>query len=95
MKIVSIEVKKDQLTTQTVAIGKSVLKVNSRPWADVFVDGQSVGKTPVQRPVYEGRHEVKLVNPESGERIQISTDACLAITKRLIACAGVELGIGH
>ncbi|MFO0724800.1 MAG: serine/threonine-protein kinase [Myxococcota bacterium] len=71
MKIVSIEVKKDQLTTQTVAIGKSVLKVNSRPWADVFVDGQSVGKTPVQRPVYEGRHEVKLVNPESGERIQI------------------------
>lgn len=70
-KTVVVEVKKDQLTTQAIAIGKATIKVNSRPWADVFIDGQAVGKTPLQRPVYEGRHEVKLVNPESGERIQI------------------------
>ncbi len=70
-KTVVVEVKKDQLTTQAIAIGKATIKVNSRPWADVFIDGQAVGKTPLQRPVYEGRHEVKLVNPDSGERIQI------------------------
>lgn len=67
----SIDVKKDQHVKESITIGKAILKVNSRPWAEVYVDGQLVGKTPLQRPVYEGRHEVKLVNPDEGERIQI------------------------
>jgi serine/threonine-protein kinase len=41
-----------------------ILRINSLPWAQVFVDGQMVGYTP-QRSirVSPGEHDVRLVNP--------------------------------
>jgi serine/threonine protein kinase len=42
--------------------GKLVVKV--MPWANVFVDGRSVGVTPVSRELTPGKHRVKLVNEE-------------------------------
>jgi hypothetical protein len=45
------------------------LSVNAQPWAEVFVDGERVGETPIgtlSRPV--GRHEILLRHPELGER---------------------------
>ena len=45
------------------------LSVNAQPWAEVFVDGERVGETPIgtlARPV--GRHEIILRHPELGER---------------------------
>jgi hypothetical protein len=42
-----------------------VLKLDSQPWGDIYIDGRSIGR---QTPAFdlklpEGRHEVKLVNP--------------------------------
>ena len=45
------------------------LSVNAQPWAEVFVDGERVGETPIgtlSRPI--GRHDVVLRHPELGER---------------------------
>ena len=45
------------------------LSVNAQPWAEVFVDGERVGETPIgtlSRSV--GRHEIVLRHPELGER---------------------------
>ena len=44
-----------------------MLKVN--PWAEIYIDGKLVGKTPLQKPIQvpAGNHEVKLVNPEFRE----------------------------
>ena len=45
------------------------LSINAQPWAEVFVDGERVGETPIgtlSRPV--GRHEILLRHPELGER---------------------------
>jgi len=45
------------------------LAVNAQPWAEVFVDGERIGETPIgnlSRPV--GRHEVVLRHPDLGER---------------------------
>jgi hypothetical protein len=40
------------------------LRVNSLPWAQVFVDGNLVGNTPqMGLPLSAGNHKVKLVNP--------------------------------
>jgi hypothetical protein len=63
----------------TVAAGKTspvrvdvpngTVSINAFPWADVFIDGQSVGQTPIAniaRPI--GRHEVLFRNPQLGER---------------------------
>jgi serine/threonine-protein kinase len=70
LKTMPVRITKGMLTTETMTVGKGTLKVNSRPWADVFVDGVSKGKTPLETPIYEGMHEVRLVSPEAGERIQ-------------------------
>lgn len=41
-----------------------VLRINSRPWSRVFVDGEPVGDTPLRAVIVKpGLHEVRLVNP--------------------------------
>jgi hypothetical protein len=49
----------------------ATVSINARPWAEVFVDGERVGETPIgnlTRPI--GRHEIVLRHPELGERRQ-------------------------
>jgi hypothetical protein len=41
------------------------LRINSRPWAQVFVDGRFIGNTPLlNAPVPAGKRKVKLTNPD-------------------------------
>jgi len=43
------------------------LTVNARPWADVWIDGTRVGRTPVlAHPVAPGSHSIRLVHPDFG-----------------------------
>ncbi|HKB10157.1 MAG TPA: PEGA domain-containing protein [Vicinamibacterales bacterium] len=47
------------------------VSVNARPWAEVLVDGASIGQTPIANaPVALGSHEVIFRNPQLGERRQ-------------------------
>ena len=49
----------------------ATLSINARPWAEVFIDGERIGETPIgnlTRPI--GRHEMVLRHPEFGERRQ-------------------------
>jgi eukaryotic-like serine/threonine-protein kinase len=69
-KTITVEIKRGERTEEAINVGRGTLKVLSRPWADVFINGVAKGKTPLDTPVYEGQHEVRLVNPEAGERIQ-------------------------
>jgi hypothetical protein len=46
--------------------GQAVLKINSVPEAQIFVDDKNIGKTPYEGKVASGEHIVKLV-PEAGE----------------------------
>jgi len=53
--------------------GRGVLRINSRPWSQVFVDGQLIGNTPqmnIELPA--GTHRVTLVNPDFGIRETVS-----------------------
>jgi hypothetical protein len=41
------------------------LRINSLPWAEVFIDERSIGTTPqLAIPLAPGRHKVRLVNPD-------------------------------
>jgi len=58
----------DSDDTESVAgsngTGYGTLRVNSRPWAQVYVDGRMVGHTPqMALNVPAGEHQVRLVNP--------------------------------
>jgi hypothetical protein len=48
-----------------------VLSANARPWADVWIDGNDVGQTPIANlAVPIGTHQVIFRHPQFGERRQ-------------------------
>ena len=64
-----------------------VLSINAQPWAEVWVDGQRIGETPIGKvstPI--GQHEVVLRHPEFGERRQTVT-----VTLRQPSRLGVDM----
>jgi hypothetical protein len=70
----TITVKPGAATDVRLELPSVTLSVNAQPWAEVFVDGERVGETPIgtlSRPI--GRHEVVLRHPDFGERRQTIT----------------------
>jgi hypothetical protein len=59
----------------TEAGGSGTLRINSRPWSQVFVDGRLIGNTPQMNiSLSAGRHQVTLVNPDFNVRHTISVN---------------------
>jgi PEGA domain-containing protein len=64
-----------------------VLSINAQPWAEVWVDGQRIGETPIGKiSTSIGQHEVVLRHPELGERRQTVT-----VTLRQPSRLGVDM----
>ena len=60
------------------------LRVNTRPWSKVFVDGRLVGNTPqFNIPLKAGTHKVKLVNDQMGltKTVKVSVKGGQTVTK--------------
>jgi PEGA domain len=52
-----------------IDVPKGTLSVNAQPWADIWLDGRSLGETPIgniSTPI--GSHEIVFRHPELGER---------------------------
>jgi len=65
----TVTVKSGAATDVRLDLPAVTVSINAQPWAEVFVDGERVGETPIgtlSRPV--GRHEIVLRHPELGER---------------------------
>jgi serine/threonine-protein kinase len=61
--------------TMTEAGGSGTLRINSRPWSQVFVDGRLIGNTPQMNiSLSAGRHQVTLVNPDFNVRHTITVN---------------------
>jgi hypothetical protein len=63
------------------------LSINAQPWAEVWIDGQRVGETPIgklSQPI--GAHEIVLRHPDLGERRETVT-----VTLRQTARLGVDM----
>jgi len=53
--------------------GNGTLRINTRPWSQVFVDGQLIGNTPQMNiPLRAGAHRVTLVNSDFNIRETVS-----------------------
>jgi serine/threonine-protein kinase len=51
----------------TTSAPPGTLRINSRPWSQVFIDGRLIGNTPQMAvSVPAGRYTVRLSNPELG-----------------------------
>ncbi len=77
----------DRTATIPVPVPDGRLSVNALPWAEVFLDGRSLGTTPLANlPVPIGRHEIIWRHPQLGERKQTIT-----VTTRGPERIGVDL----
>jgi hypothetical protein len=64
--------------------GTGTLQINSRPWANVYVDGQMVGHTPqMGLSLPAGRHTIKLENPtmNMSKSLSVTIHAGQTVTK--------------
>ena len=66
-----IDVAAGRTTTLRVDAPQVAVSVNARPWAEILVDGASVGQTPIANLlVAVGSHDVVFRNPQHGDRRQ-------------------------
>ena len=64
-----VDVKAGQITSVAVNVPNGMLNINAVPWASVWVDGKSVGETPLGNlSVPPGEHEIIFRHPQLGER---------------------------
>ena len=56
-------------TRLSVPLPNGTLSVNALPWAEMFLDGKSIGTTPLGSiPVTVGNHELVARHPQLGEK---------------------------
>ena len=66
-----VEVAAGTTTSVRVDAPKVTLSVNARPWADVAIDGNDIGQTPIANVTATvGTHQLVFRHPQFGERRQ-------------------------
>jgi hypothetical protein len=67
----TIDITAGKTMTMRIDAPKATVSVNARPWADVTVDGNSLGQTPIANTLMTiGSHDVIFRHPQFGERRQ-------------------------
>ena len=67
----TVRVAAGKMAATRVDLPNGAISLNAQPWAEVWIDGERVGETPIgnlSRPI--GTHEVVFRHPELGERRQ-------------------------
>jgi hypothetical protein len=65
----TVQVLAGKTASVKVDLPNGVVNLNAAPWAEVFIDGQRVGETPIGNlSVPIGPHEVVFKNPQLGEK---------------------------
>lgn len=79
-----VQITAGKTTTLNVEVPRGTLHVNALPWAEVWIDGQRAGETPlgnVSLPI--GNHELLFRHPELGEQ-----------KKTVVVSAGAPVRVG-
>jgi hypothetical protein len=64
-----IRVEAGKVAQVSVALPDSTIHLNAQPWAEVWIDGKSVGETPIGNlPLAIGTHQIVFRHPELGEK---------------------------
>jgi hypothetical protein len=65
----SVEVRGGQVVSVAVSPPNGRVNINAAPWAEVWVDGRSMGETPIGNlSLPLGEHEVVFRHPQFGEQ---------------------------
>ena len=65
----TVQVVPGKVSSVKIEFPKGTLALNAIPWADVWVDGENVGQTPIGNlAIAIGSHDVVFRHPELGEQ---------------------------
>ncbi|MEO8070491.1 MAG: PEGA domain-containing protein [Acidobacteriota bacterium] len=69
---VTVDVRNGRTFSATIPLPTGQLSVSALPWAEITVDGTSIGITPLANvPISLGSHQVVFTHPQLGERTRI------------------------
>jgi hypothetical protein len=67
----NVTVKPGQMSSLTIALPNGRISINAVPWADVLIDGNAAGQTPLANlAIPIGTHEITFRNPQFQEQRQ-------------------------
>jgi hypothetical protein len=78
----SVTVKPGQMGTLTIALPNGRISINAVPWAEVTIDGNAAGQTPIANfalPI--GQHEIVFRHPQFGEQRQTAVVKAEGLTR--------------
>ena len=65
----TVNIAAGRVTNFSLELPNGSVNLNAAPWAEVFIDGQRVGETPIGNlAVPIGAHEIVFRHPQFGER---------------------------
>ena len=65
----TVQVTAGRVASVKLEIPKGTISVNAQPWADVWIDGERIGETPIGNlSLAIGTHSVLFRHPELGEQ---------------------------
>ncbi len=83
----TITVSPGKTASLAIELPQGLLSINAQPWAEVWIDGERVGETPIANHATRlGSHEVLFKHPQLGERRET-----VLVTARQPARIGVDL----
>ena len=87
-KTLKVSVRGGDTIKRDVQFGKGKVYVSVSPWAEVYLSGTHLGTTPMPPfSVWEGVHELKLVNPQLGierkKRINVRANETVKVVEKL------------
>jgi serine/threonine protein kinase len=81
----SVQVAAGKVSTVRVEAPKGSIAINAQPWAEVWIDGEKVGETPIgNHELTIGAHEVMFRHPDFGERKQTAVVTQAAPTRLIV-----------
>ena len=65
----AVQITAGKITSVPLELPRGVIHINATPWAEVWIDGQRVGETPIGNlAVSIGAHEILFRHPQLGEK---------------------------
>jgi hypothetical protein len=70
----TVQVGAGKVSSIKVEFPQGAIALNAVPWADVWIDGEKAGETPIGNlAIAIGQHEIIFRHPDLGERRQVVT----------------------
>jgi hypothetical protein len=77
-----VQVAAGKVAPLDIELPQGTLALNAVPWAEVWIDGERVGETPIGNvPLTIGPHDIVLRHPELGEQHQTANVTLKGVTR--------------